>query len=543
MHSMILPSVRDRWMGIDAKTYTPDYVENVVRGAMAGNLEAQWQMFDLMEATWPRLLKNLGEIKDAVVALDWQVQPYNRRGEQASPEATRRADLVEDLIWDMRPDPALDENDFSGTVRDLLDARGKGISVVEVDWESRVHDGAQVIAPRATRWTHPRYYGYDSGGTRDADRLMLNLDEIVRAGRVINTSGQRRVPFPEHKFLVGICKTRSGHPISGALLRTLGFWWAASNFTQGWFLNLCQIFGMPIRWATYDPNILPSDKTKLEEMLDGMGSSAWAMFPTGVQLELKEALKSGTDNPQMALLNHADKVCDILILRQTLTTDVGDSGSRALGDVHAGVLGGVKQSMADWVAGVLQGQFIRSICALNFGDTSDCPWLMPVLKAERDPLQTAQFLETASRVLSIPKAYAYETLGIPMPGPDDEVLRPSGLPTSPGGRPPLPGEDVEPVTAKAGDPEAVGAVITRAVARVADVRPRYLGPVQRELNRLILAAKSGQLSDIQLAEFLTASANRMPELFGQIDHGAFADELRVAMEEAIVRGVRDGVRR
>ena len=55
-------------------------------------------------------------------------------------------------------------------------------------------------------------------------------------------------------------------------------------------------------------------------------------------MEFKEAGKSGQDNPQSYFITLADKLCDITILGQTLTSDVGDSGSRALGEVHEDVL-------------------------------------------------------------------------------------------------------------------------------------------------------------------------------------------------------------
>lgn len=553
IHSLILPHAMDRWLTADTKTYTPEFVETLARGAMSGDLTARWQMFDLMEQTWPRLQKNLNEIKDAVVGLDWQIQPYNRRGERPTPEAARRADLIEDLIWEMEPDPCLDENDLPATIRDLLDARGKGIAVLEVDWHRRSVESGAALAPRATRWVHPRYYGWDAGASNSVDRLMLNVGEMTRSGRVRTQLDQRFTQFPEHKFVIGICKTKSGHPISGALLRTLGFWWAASNFTRGWFLNFAQIFGMPIRWANYDPNISTSDRTKLEEMLEAMGSSSWAMFPTGVQMELKEAAKTGTDNPQMALLEYADKVCDILVLRQTLTTDVADSGSRALGDVHQGVLTGVKQAMADWAASVLQRQFIRSICVLNFGDDRECPYLIPVLKADKDPLKTAQFLEVAHRIVDLPKAHTYQELGIPLPGPGDEIIPVSAGPVaSPGAGMPVPGAparnlheaDAEAVKAKGAPetaPAAIESLVTGAVASVAGVRPRWLAPVQAELDRLIAGVKSGQMSDQELRKFLESAARNLPDLFAQMDHRALGDALEDAMGKAVVTGLADKV--
>ena len=65
---IIHPSVRDRWMTGVLANYTPALIENTIRGAMAGNLMSVWLMFDLMERTWPRLNKNLNELKTAVCA-------------------------------------------------------------------------------------------------------------------------------------------------------------------------------------------------------------------------------------------------------------------------------------------------------------------------------------------------------------------------------------------------------------------------------------------------------------------------------------------
>ena len=72
-------------------------------------------------------------------------------------------------------------------------------------------------------------------------------------------------------------------------------------------------------------------------MLENMGSAAWALFPAGTQLELKDAAKSTSENPQYALMQMADKLCTLVIKRQTLTSDVGESGSLAAGKVHLSV--------------------------------------------------------------------------------------------------------------------------------------------------------------------------------------------------------------
>jgi phage gp29-like protein len=442
----LLPLARPNWLGAGLAWHTPERVETILRNGLAGDVAGAGQLFELMEDTWPRLSKNLQELKDAVVNLDWILQPCAPKGSPPSAEAHARARLVEEALWGMSPNPAADENGFEETIRDLLDARGKGISVLEIDWETRsqirnpkpeireksearnlnLRDSALgvlsdfdlrssdfLIAPRATRWVHPRHYGFDAQG-----RLGLRVEGLAGLGLQ---------PFPADKFLIGVLKSRTGHACGAAQLRVLAWWWAASSFSQEWFLNFAQIFGQPLRWATFDPNLNDADKATLEAALRGMGSNAWAMFPSGTQLELKEASSRGADNPQVLLQERADRLCDLLILRQSLTSEAASpgGGSRALGEVHERVLDGVKLALAGWVARILQQQLIKPILRQNFGDDRQAPWLAPSLKPSRDRRAVAEGL-VASRAagLRLPRNWAYEQVDIPQPQAGEDVIEP-----------------------------------------------------------------------------------------------------------------------
>ena len=365
--------------------YTPQRVEQVYRNAIGGDFSAQWKMFVLMESTWPRLSKNLNELKDSVVSMRFSVLPWALERKKPTPDAVERAKFISELLWSMSPDPTSDENDFEDTVRDLLDARGKGISILEIDWCARQCSAGPAMAPRATRWVHPSTYGYPPKATDF--RLKLKRGE----GR-----NEYWEDFPNDKFIIGICKNKTGHTLNGAMLHALGFWWAASNFSTDWFLNFAQMFGQPIRWATYDPNMSPSEHAKLTNMLANMGNSAWGAFPAGTNLQLKEASQGFQSSPHLALIQMADKACDLLILHQMLTSDVGSGGgSLALGNVHERVLSGTTWACAKWVAKTLQ-QLVRSICILNFGDDRECPWLRPVIEKENLPAATAALLVSVS---------------------------------------------------------------------------------------------------------------------------------------------------
>ena len=478
---VIAPEARDRWQGAALRAYTPQYVEQITRGAMSGNLQAQWELFDLMEQTWPRLNSALNDLKDAVLGLQWNVQPWAPQGATPSPEAQRRARLCEELLWNFEPRADHDENDFEDTLRDILDSVGKGIAVLEIDWhlksvekpverkgELRVEQASSqlstqdplnslsVIAPRCTRWVHPRFYGYPTYGPDylmlDATQLASNrstveslngsdLEALNLASR--NTQHASRLtsypasqsqptlppiqghylPFPQDKFLIALCKQKSGHPISGALLRILGFWWAASNFTWEWFLRYAQIFGMPFRLAFYDANASQGTIDKIQQMLEGMGSAAWAAFPAGTQFEIKTDLQHPSRSAHQALLDAADKLVDILIKRQTLTTDAGDRGTQALGVVHQGVRADRIMAVAGHAARIINRQLLPAICRLNFGDARECPWIQPGEKEAKDEKAMAERDRTLLEAgLPLPRTWFYERHAIPQPAEGEEVI-------------------------------------------------------------------------------------------------------------------------
>lgn len=542
--SIIQPQARDRWLSASVKQFTPERVEQTIRGAMSGNLVAQWEMFDLMEGTWPRLAKNLCELKDAVKALEWNVQPWAAQGEKPSDEAQRRARLLDDVMWSMSPKADQDENDFEDLLGDIMDAWGKGISIQEIDWEIKRYEGGSVIAPRASRWVHPRYYGYPLQSTR----LMINAREARVPVPEAGTSGSHEsvdgfIPFLDGKFLISVAKQKSGPPIGAALLRLLGFWWSASNFVGEWFLNFAQIFGQPIRWASYDVNASKATISAIEDMLENMGSAAWACFPAGTVLELKEAMKSGTDNPQKAVLDVADTACDILVLRQTLTTDAGDKGTQALGTVHAGIRADVIQAVGNWVAKILNQQFVPWVCIFNFGDKEECPWLMPSLKQVKDSKAMAerdQILLDAGA--DLPRSWFYARHDVPIPAAGEEVIK-GGMNLS---RALLPGSGAPGTPA---DKVAARLVIrAKAVDKLAEnvledltgVEARWLGGVKPAFQELVLLALDGTVSDDDFIAAVEKAQKQMPELFDQLDRHFLADSLERALGPAVVNGAVQG---
>ena len=414
------PSSQGYWLNPGARFYSPAMIESVLRLGLTGDLLAGWQLFQIMEDTWPRLNKNLLELKRAVVGLDREVVPFGLPGRPPSARAQERAVLVSELLFELHPRAGADENDFGGTVFDLLDAWAKGVSVLEIDWEVRSRPArGPVLAPRATRWVHPQHYGWTAAEGALELRLPTGASGAASIGPVQPGEFQ---PFPPDKFLVAVCKSRSGLATAGALLRPLAFWWAAANLSAEWLLNFAQVFGMPIRWATYDPHN-PSLLPILEDMLAQLGNSGWAAFPSGTHLELKEAARVGGDNPQAYVQTLADRLCDILILGQTLTTDVPASGSRALGHIHKNVRDEAIEAAGRWVDEVITRQWIPALLRVNYGDASEAPRVISAARRPEDAVALAQRDQLLLREgVRLPRAWFYRRHDIPEPGPAEPVV-------------------------------------------------------------------------------------------------------------------------
>jgi phage gp29-like protein len=440
LQRMLKPDAAHHWMLPSLSLVTPEYIESILRGALAGSPAQQWELFNLMEDTWPRLAKNLNEVKRAAINLEWTLSPWAEDDKPPTPEAEERAALVSHLLWTMQPKPASQENDFEDTLYAILDAWGKGTSVLEIDWHiKQTPRFGDVTAPRCTIWAHPRNYAW-------ADNGEMGLIE----GAEMNSTwgGAKVVEFPPNKFLVAIQRARTTHPLQSALLRPLAWWWCAANFSADWLLNLAQVFGLPFRWANYDSSASQDTVNKVCAMLENMGSSGWAAFPAGTTLELKEPGKSADATPQAGMMDRADTQCDILILGQTLTTSVGDSGSRALGDVHMSVREEIIQAAAEFSARVVNRQLIPAILELNYGDSENAPEFRPEFRKAEDVEGNARRdAVLLDKGIELPKKWFYERHNIPLPQDGEETVKsgmgaPPGMPPG-GGKPAQTDDDIE----------------------------------------------------------------------------------------------------
>lgn len=404
--------VQYRTNDFDLSNVTPEQVRSILRNVRTGKLEDQDRLFRLMLDTWPRLRKALNEVSGAVARLGIDIKPPVREGaEEPTPQAVRIYEVVRRALESYAPRPGFWELDSEGGVRALIDAYAKGISVLEIVWQSQ--NG--IISPRCYAPVPAKYLAYPSE-SGIVDRLMVAPDGVTYS---------KLVDFPPDRFLIGIWSQGGMHPIHGANLRALTKYWLASVYGLGWLMQFAQLFGIP--WRHVETDGSDAALTAAETMLEQIGASGWAATGPGVKLNLLEGVKGSADGlPQSHLMDIADRACDILLLGQTLTTDNTGTGSRALGDVHDGIRIEVLQSVASWVSQIITNQLIPAIVRHNFGAqiaSEDMPYAEINIPTAKDAKATAErFKILVESGVEMPKKWVYEELEIPEPVDDDDIF-------------------------------------------------------------------------------------------------------------------------
>jgi len=581
LNRIILSTARDRWQSTSVRNYTPDMIEGILRGAFNGDLLQRWQLFDVMQSTWPRLAKGLSELSQAVTDHEWPLQPYCDGGKKPSAEALRRRRIVQEVLWGMEADPTKDENGTEEFLGDMADAWAKGISVQELDWELRSTPLGQITALKCSRWIHPRCYGYPSNA-RAMDRLMLKVSELsqdnpqlqaqldaLAARGLVEREGQW-CTFPPDKFLVAVAKQKSGHPIGGALLQPLAWWWCVSNFSASWMVEKAQLFGVPMRMAYYAEGTDQAQINKITEMLENMGTAAYGVFKAGTIIDIKEAVTNATGDPSIAVQLAADMACDLIVTGNTVTSAQGQRG-RDLSTERMDVMSQRKRGLLNWTAGRINRQLIPMICRLNFGDTQEMPFVTTGDEAEKDAKATAETVEVWKRAgMEVPRSWAHERAGIPEPEPGEPVLgagagagvagdpKPGATPgvedtNDPALHPADPPEEDSTTgpTASAMAMAARSPFLAQAAASSRDVAlaeavlrelpgitEAWAGQVKPYLLQLTLSAQNPNVTDANFNAMIARAQSHLPESMGSLlNREALASAMEKAMGAAMVQGI------
>lgn len=282
----------------------------------------------------------LAKRRAALIARPWEVEPADDTA-----AARRAAELVTAQLKALG---------IEGLVEELLGALLKGVGIVEILWDATA-DG---IAPVAAKGRDPRRFAF-AAATDAAGRIDYQLRLLTRAKPL---DGE---PVPERKFVVHRFGRRYDAPWGLGLGHQL-FWPVFfKRKGVGFWLGALEKFGQPTALGRYPPGTPEAEQDKLLAALQAIATDAGVTVPDGMTIELLEAKRGGTFDSYRDLAQYMDAEISKIVLGETLTTAVGESGSRALGDVHNEVRLELTRADADQLSRTLNSTLVRWIVELN----------------------------------------------------------------------------------------------------------------------------------------------------------------------------------
>ncbi|MCR5260631.1 MAG: DUF935 domain-containing protein [Candidatus Gastranaerophilales bacterium] len=236
-------------------------------------------------------------------------------------------------------------------IEDILEAPLFGFAPITVRYEA---DGQYILPAELTAKPQEWFYFdaetnfYFNSKSKDNDLIDLKNPKIL---------------LPRHRatFL---------NPYGECLLSRCYWNVVFINSSFDFWVRFVEKYGSPFAVGKYDRNMTNEEKETMLKTLIDMIQDCAAVIPNDSTVELMEAAgKSASADIYKGLITKCENNISKVILGQTLTTDIGSSGSYAAANTHQQVREDLILSDVRLVEKTMN-EFILKVHSLNFNDTS-----------------------------------------------------------------------------------------------------------------------------------------------------------------------------
>lgn len=269
--------------------------------------------------------------KAGVLSLDWEIN----RGL----DKDQNAEEIEKLLKRL---------DLQKIISDILDATQFGFQPLEIIWK---RDKSGHIMPERVTAKPPEWFCFD-----DDNNLKFRTKENYY-GEVV----------PAKKFLLAQNNPSYNNPYGERTLSRV-FW--NVTFKKGglkFWVVFTEKYGMPHLIGKHPRGSTKEETNSLADMLEDMVQDAIAVIPDDSSIEIQEASKSSSAEIYEKLIDKMNTEISKAILGQTLTTEIGSTGSYAASNTHMQVRQDIIDSDKKLVEGVIN-QLIQWIYEINFAN-------------------------------------------------------------------------------------------------------------------------------------------------------------------------------
>jgi phage gp29-like protein len=375
---------------------TPARLGQILRSHAEGDMNDFLTFAEEVEEKNQHYAAVLGTRKRAIEGLEFEVTAAS--DERADKEIAQHC---QDLI---------NKPGFIELVQDLLDALGKGFSVVNQVWTTDALNSAAPWEPVAWEWCDPRLFQLD----KETGRTLRLKDPDVPEGIELE-------PF---KYVTHFSKLKSGAPHKAALARLIAWVYLFENFTLKDWVGYVETYGQPVRLGKYGPTASDEDVATLVRALQNLGTDAAAAVPESMMIEFIKGTSQGGGDTFLKLAEFCQRCVSKAVLGQTSSTDALGSGiGSGQSDLHNDVRHDITRSDARRVCATIMRDVLKPYIDLNFGRQARYPLVTsPVLSPEDIKALSEVVDKLVTLGMAVPKKWAHLRFGIPTAREGEEVL-------------------------------------------------------------------------------------------------------------------------